>query len=281
MFKKGRESTKSVKIFENLYEKSTQIGYGTCAQVYKICELSTGRIQAGKMVTKNTKVPGVKKRKSFDIECHLGKILNHPHVVTLYESFRLPKKWLVFEICDTNIIKDLETVENNHYSEHVAKRYFSQLLAGIEYVHSNRIIHRDLKPENLLLKSESDDPKAAKSLKIADFGLAIDVSETNGLASGLAGTVGYMAPEVLDSNASYDNFCDNFSAGVCLYIFLSGIPLFTDEVENRRGEIHYYEEFDGVSQQAKDLIEGMCQVKVKNRMSLKDAMANSWFHDLS
>ena len=91
------------------------------------------------------------------------------------------------------------------------------LFDAVMYCHSIGIMHRDLKPENLLLTSK-DLTKAM--VKIADFGLARFIDPQQ-LATTVAGTPGYVAPEVL-SQSPYDFRCDYWSLAVIMYIMLSG-----------------------------------------------------------
>ncbi|XP_067127205.1 serine/threonine-protein kinase Chk1 [Centruroides vittatus] len=97
-----------------------------------------------------------------------------------------------------------------------AHRYFCQLIAGVEYLHSKGITHRDLKPENLLL-DEND------NLKISDFGMAT-VFRYNGKERLLAkrcGTLPYVAPEVLMKEYKAEP-ADIWSCGVILVTLLAG-----------------------------------------------------------
>lgn len=66
-----------------------------------------------------------------------------------------------------------------------------QILSGTKYIHDNKIIHRDLKPENLLLTEDG-------TIKIGDFGLAVEIDEKKGQAYGTAGSPDYIAPEIIN-----------------------------------------------------------------------------------
>jgi calcium-dependent protein kinase len=82
-------------------------------------------------------------------------------------------------------------------------------------MHSNGLVHRDIKPENFLF--ESDDPGA--ELKLIDFGLSSKHHPTQSLHS-IVGSPYYVSPEVL--KADYGPECDIWSAGVIMYVLLSG-----------------------------------------------------------
>ncbi|CAI9787291.1 unnamed protein product [Fraxinus pennsylvanica] len=83
------------------------------------------------------------------------------------------------------------------------------LARGLSYLHSEKIVHRDVKTENMLLDK-------TRTLKIADFGVArVEASNPNDM-TGETGTLGYMAPEVLNGNP-YNRKCDVYSFGICLW----------------------------------------------------------------
>eukprot|EP00475_Leptophrys_vorax_P009566 TRINITY_DN16338_c0_g2_i1.p1 TRINITY_DN16338_c0_g2~~TRINITY_DN16338_c0_g2_i1.p1 ORF type:complete len:256 (-),score=69.34 TRINITY_DN16338_c0_g2_i1:932-1699(-) len=104
------------------------------------------------------------------------------------------------------------------FSEAIARTYFRQLISAIEGCHARGVVHRDVKLENLLIDG-------IFSLKLADFGEAEIVPNCNdstvAALQGRKGTLIYMAPEVL-ANLKYNHQCDVFSAGVVLFVMLSG-----------------------------------------------------------
>jgi serine/threonine protein kinase len=75
-------------------------------------------------------------------------------------------------------------------SEELARRFFQQIIGGVEYCHAHRVVHRDLKPENLLLDSTNN------SVKIADFGLSNIMSDGDFFKTS-CGSPNYAAPEVI------------------------------------------------------------------------------------
>ncbi|KAL7604374.1 serine/threonine-protein kinase STY13 [Lactuca sativa] len=91
------------------------------------------------------------------------------------------------------------------------------LARGLSYLHSQKIVHRDVKTENMLLDK-------SRTVKIADFGVArVEASNPNDM-TGETGTLGYMAPEVLNGNP-YNRKCDVYSFGICLWeIYCCDMP---------------------------------------------------------
>ncbi|WCJ21582.1 Protein kinase superfamily protein [Euphorbia peplus] len=91
------------------------------------------------------------------------------------------------------------------------------LARGLSYLHSEKIVHRDVKTENMLLDSN-------RTLKIADFGVARVEAQNPRDMTGETGTLGYMAPEVLNGNP-YNRKCDVYSFGICLWeIYCCDMP---------------------------------------------------------
>jgi serine/threonine protein kinase len=93
------------------------------------------------------------------------------------------------------------------------------MLQALDYMHEHNVIHRDLKPENLILASKDND----YDLRIADFGLASFIKDGD-LLTMRCGSPGYVAPEILQ-DIGYTQSSDIFSAGVILYVMLTGRPV--------------------------------------------------------
>ncbi|XP_078428421.1 serine/threonine-protein kinase 54-like [Wolffia australiana] len=88
---------------------------------------------------------------------------------------------------------------------------------GLSYLHSQKIVHRDVKTENMLLDK-------SRTVKIADFGVARVEAQNPNEMTGETGTLGYMAPEVLNDNP-YNRKCDVYSFGICLWeIYCCDMP---------------------------------------------------------
>ncbi|KAK1356655.1 Protein kinase domain-containing protein [Heracleum sosnowskyi] len=138
---------------------------------------------------------------------------------------------------------------------------------------------RDLKPENILLATKS----SSSPIKLADFGLATYIRP----GEYLYGTVGspfYIAPEVLAGG--YNQAADVWSAGVILYILLSGVPPFWGKTKSkifdavRAADLRFSSDlWDHISVSAKDLISGMLCVDPSKRLTAKQVLAHSWLRD--
>ena len=106
------------------------------------------------------------------------------------------------------------------YQEKTAIAVTRNMLEALDYMHKHKVVHRDLKPENLILAYKDND----YDLRIADFGLASFVNDGE-LLKLRCGSPGYVAPEILE-DIGYNEKADIFSAGVILYVLLTGRPVF-------------------------------------------------------
>ena len=170
--------------------------------------------------------------------------------------------------------------EGGVYSETVVAAYMQQILSAVYYCHGKRIIHRDLKPENLVFESRAKDAV----LKVIDFGTSCAYED---LKQGLVGTAYYIAPEILRSK-KYDEKCDVWSCGVILYMLLSrryvgGFPPFNGDSESEihsrilRDQVTFpVQEWEWISDSAKDLVRKMLTKDPKRRLSAKEALEHPW-----
>ncbi|KAH0500825.1 Calcium/calmodulin-dependent protein kinase type II subunit delta [Microtus ochrogaster] len=171
-----------------------------------------------------------------------------------------------------------DIVAREYYSEADASHCIQQILEAVLHCHQMGVVHRDLKPENLLLASKS---KGA-AVKLADFGLAIEVQGDQQAWFGFAGTPGYLSPEVLRKDP-YGKPVDMWACGVILYILLVGYPPFWDEDQHRlyqqikAGAYDFPSpEWDTVTPEAKDLINKMLTINPAKRITASEALKHPW-----
>ncbi len=152
-----------------------------------------------------------------------------------------------------------------------------QIFGAIQHCHIKRICHRDLKPENILFDSKL--PNA--NLKVIDFGASTRFDPNSKLTKRI-GTPFYVAPEILNKQP-YDEKCDVWSLGVILYIMLCGYPPFWGKTDQeiyekvKEGTVEFYnEDWDHISDDAKDLIRKMLTYKPSERISTAEAYAHPW-----
>ncbi|KAM7516922.1 hypothetical protein LguiA_006505 [Lonicera macranthoides] len=204
------------------YEVGRTIGEGTFAKVKFAQNTETGESVAMKVLDRTTII----KHKMVDQikrEISIMKLVRHPNVVRLHEVLASRTKiYIILEFITGGELFD-KIVHHGRLSEAESRRYFQQLIDGVDYCHSKGVYHRDLKPENLLLDSQ-------ENLKISDFGLSALPGEGISLLRTTCGTPNYVAPEVL-SHKGYDGaLADVWSCGVILYVLMAGYLPF-DEMD--------------------------------------------------
>lgn len=203
--------------------------------------------------------------------------LDHPNILKLYDVFESSDEfYLIMELVQGKELFD-KIIEKGNYSERDASVIIRQIVAAIEYLHSQGIAHRDLKPENLLTSGEGE----KEIVKVADFGLSKDFGEDRLKTS--CGSPGYVAPEVLTIDAPYDKAVDMWSIGVILYILLCGYPPFFAETDPELFklimEVNYNfdgDEWDDVSETAKDLIRKLLTKDPAVRMTASEMANHPW-----
>ncbi|CAI0426996.1 unnamed protein product [Linum tenue] len=152
-------------------------------------------------------------------------LAGHKNIVTIKGAYEDPLYvHIVMELCSGGELFD-RIIQRGHYSERKAAELTKIIVGVVEACHSLGVMHRDLKPENFLLVNKDDD----FSLKAIDFGLSVFFKPVLGSASGqiftdVVGSPYYVAPEVLLKH--YGPEADVWTAGVILYILLSGVPPF-------------------------------------------------------
>ena len=262
----------------DIYDCTKKLGKGGYGKVFQVKNKSTNKLYACKKLSKLN----IKNLKKLQNEIEVLMKMDHPNIVKLYEVFESQNSlYLIMEECYGGELFDriLHRINtNNMYTEREACLLMKQIIGAIEYCHNNGIAHRDLKPENLLyLKegSEEDNP-----LKIADFGLSQSINLKKMLTSKV-GTSYYVPPEILAGN--YTEKCDIWSAGIILYILLSGEPPFNgpnDETIFARIKTYKYEfpeqKWSKISVEAKDLLSKML-IQEDKRLSASQVLQHPWF----
>ncbi|KAI3897044.1 hypothetical protein MKX03_015868 [Papaver bracteatum] len=204
------------------YEVGRTIGEGTFAKVKFAQNTETGESVAMKVLDRSTII----RHKMVDQikrEISIMKLVRHPYVVRLHEVLASRAKiYIILEFITGGELFD-KIVHRGRLSETEARRYFQQLIDGVDYCHSKGVYHRDLKPENLLLDSQGN-------LRISDFGLSALPEEGVSLLRTTCGTPNYVAPEVLSHKGYVGSVADVWSCGVILYVLLAGYLPF-DELD--------------------------------------------------
>ena len=258
----------------SFYKFGRIIGKGAFGKVNLGLNLLTGRIVAIKSFNKQNIISEISKRKIL-YETNLMRNLHHKSIVKILETFESEKYILIIMeyISGGNLQNFVK--KRRKLTEKTAKILFKQIIEGIQYIHSQGIVHRDIKLENILLDLNNN-------IKICDFGVGKIIKPESTLYD-QCGTPVYMAPEII-KNAGYKGFpVDIWSSGVALYIMLTGnIPF-------NRGKIHDLQynivnkdinPIEGISNEAKNLIEGLLNKDPNKRLTAEDILNHPWLNNI-
>jgi serine/threonine protein kinase len=302
--KKRTSSSLQSSCFQELYKLTGEIlGEGAYASVQTCINIYTDMEFAVKIIDK---IPGHARARVFREVETFHHCQGHPNILQLLEFFEDDEKfYLVFEkINGGPLLTRIQ--ENICFSEYDAAQIIKEIASGLDFLHKKGIAHRDLKPENILCVK----PDALCPIKICDFDLGSGIKFTTNVASPTAtpqlltpvGSAEFMAPEVVElfvgESNHYDKRCDLWSLGVIAYILLCGYPPFSGNCEEdcgwNRGEncrqcqellfesiqegryCFPDNEWDDVSDEAKDLICGLLVKEAPKRLSAEAVLNHPW-----
>ncbi|XP_074495008.1 calcium/calmodulin-dependent protein kinase (CaM kinase) II beta 1 isoform X22 [Sebastes fasciatus] len=262
--------------FTDEFQLYEELGKGAFSVVRRCVKLCTGQEYAAKII--NTKKLSARDHQKLEREARICRLLKHPNIVRLHDSISEEGfHYLLFDlVTGGELFEDI--VAREYYSEADASHCIQQILEAVLHCHQSGVVHRDLKPENLLLASKCKNA----AVKLADFGLAIEVQGDQQAWFGFAGTPGYLSPEVLRKEA-YGKPVDIWACGVILYILLVGYPPFWDEDQHKlyqqikAGAYDFPSpEWDTVTPEAKNLINQMLTINPAKRITAQEALKHPW-----
>ncbi|GAB2271378.1 hypothetical protein Dimus_006217 [Dionaea muscipula] len=251
---------------EDNYDMIKIIGKGKFGSVWLCKHKGSGKEFACKTLQKGEETV----HREVEIMQHLS---GHPGIVILNAVYEDSEYYhLVMELCSGGRLID-QIKKEGRFSERQAARLIKDLMMVIKYCHEMGVVHRDIKPENILLTSSG-------KMKLADFGLAVRISEGQCL-NGLAGSPSYIAPEVI--SGPYGEKVDVWSAGVLLHALLTGslpfhgssIDSIFDAVKNVKLDFHS-EMWQSISKPAQNLMERMMTRDVSARITAQEILGHPW-----
>ncbi|KAK6179266.1 hypothetical protein SNE40_011669 [Patella caerulea] len=247
------------------------LGAGTFGKVKIAKHQLTGHKVAVKILNRQ-------KLKSLDVvgkikrEIQNLKLFRHPHIIKLYQVMSTPTDiFMVMEFVAGGELFDY-IVKHGRLKEVEARRFFQQIISGINYCHKHMVVHRDLKPENLLLDSFG-------SVKIADFGLSNMMHDGEFLRTS-CGSPNYAAPEVISGKLYAGPEVDIWSCGVILYALLCGTLPFDDEhvpTLFRKIKSGIFAIPDYLSKEVVSFLCHMLQVDPLKRATISSIIEHEWF----
>lgn len=251
-----------------VFERS--IGSGAFSNVYDARYLNSQYMVAIKVINKSN-FPSDK----FDRELSMLQSLDHPYVVAFFEYIQDEENYyLVMEkINNGSLLQKINRL--GIFPEHVARHYFCQLIAALDYLHNDlKIAHRDIKLENIML-DRSD------NIRLIDFGLGNIFRGQNVVLQTACGSPAYAPPEML-TGKSYTTSADIWSAGVVLYAMTFGrLPFDANNIQKLVSKIVLeepnYDQNNNVSDELLDLIKRLLTKDVKQRITIPEIMEHPWF----
>ncbi|KAL3117888.1 hypothetical protein niasHT_000038 [Heterodera trifolii] len=256
-----REAKPQIKIAHYILRDT--LGVGTFGKVKVGIHEATGYRVAVKILNRA-------KIKSLDV---VGKIrreiqnlslFRHPHIIKLYQVISTPSDiFMIMEYVSGGELFDY-IVKHGRLKTGEARRFFQQIISGVDYCHRHMVVHRDLKPENLLLDERNN-------VKIADFGLSNIMTD---------GCPNYAAPEVICGKLYAGPEVDVWSCGVILYALLCGTLPFDDEhvpTLFRKIKSGIFPIPDYLEKGVVNMLLHMLQTDPMKRATIKDVIAYEWF----
>jgi len=248
------------------------LGKGSFACCFEFIDKLRQKSYAAKVVTQEI-VQDKKQHEKLIHEARLHIDLDHLNIVKLHDYFVTGSNfYFMLELCSRHSMMELH-ISRKKISESESRFFLTQIIAGVNYLHDKKIIHRDLKLSNLLLADNE------KTVKIADFGLALHESELKYCQLEKCGTPNYLSPEML-LQKGYSYPVDVWAIGIVFFTLISGIPPFeTNDVNDTYRRIRFilYTFTPDFSHSAQELITHLLASDPKDRPIVSEICNHEFF----
>ncbi len=208
-------------VIQQRYRLDGELGRGGIGIVYRAHDIPNGRDVALKVL--NVEGTNAQRREQFVQEAQITSQFDHPNIVRVHETGTVEggSETRPFVVMDLVPGENLGELRGLTYARIV--ELGRQICAALEYIHSRGFVHCDLKPQNVLVERHGFRYVA----KLADLGLARPRGLASPSADGVAGTVYYIAPEVIAGQPA-DVAADLYGLGAMLYEMVTGRVPFSD-----------------------------------------------------
>ncbi|XP_061619208.1 mitogen-activated protein kinase kinase kinase kinase 2 isoform X1 [Phyllopteryx taeniolatus] len=187
------------------YELIHRIGCGTYGDVFKARNIRTSELAAIKIV----KLDPCDDITSIQQEITMMRECKHKNIVAYFGSYhRNTKLWICMEYCGGGSLQDIYHMTGPLKEKQIAY-VCRETLQGLYHLHETGKMHRDIKGANILLTERGD-------VKLADFGVAAEISASVAKRKSFIGTPYWMAPEVaaVEKKGGYNHLCDIWAVGI-------------------------------------------------------------------
>jgi len=259
---------------EELYQFKEVLGSGRFGKV----TLVVNKLNGDQFAAKQMACRRPSQRKEYEDEVSIMKELHHPKLLQCEDAFIEGRTaTLILELVTGGELFDRISDENFELTEEMAGKYVSQILEGVNYMHSLNVLHLDLKPENILCLSK----EKFDEIKIIDFGFARHWDPKRPLKV-MFGTPEFVAPEVVNFD-TLGKGTDVWSIGVIAYVMVSGLSPFMGDNEQETlsnvslAEVDFDDDaFNDISSDATNFIESLLTRKERDRPSCEECSKHKW-----
>ncbi|KAI9101845.1 kinase-like domain-containing protein [Phlyctochytrium arcticum] len=198
---------------KEMFVLEEKLGEGAFGAVYKAKLTTTGFVLAIKQIQADREHERDAIKKEIDLlrQCRHHNVLQYYGCVPVGEAM-----WILTDYCGAGSVSDCMELLESTMSEPQTAIVMAAALEGLAFLHEKGVVHRDVKAANILLTEEGE-------VKIADFGVSEQLTQTVGARRTVVGTPYWMSPEVISGNG-YGTEADIWSLGITAIEMIDGVP---------------------------------------------------------